>query len=329
MNLNFCVNFSASALNYSEQVLRSSLFGPSAEFMSRPRKDFRAALVRVGFDLFNKDHFITFQQESSLDSLAQILEWIHAGSLVVDDIQDDSEERRGRLSLHKIHGVPVALNIGNWMYFEALTRLHQLSLCDSVKLKIIKVTHEVMQTAHRGQAIDLGVNMMHADVSAIPELVHKSHTMKSGALVALALQVGALVADNEADLEKLCELGVGLGASLQRFDDIGNLRMQSADKKSLEDLRLGRPSWVWHCLTMGSEGYELDEFRAAILRLPDQFAMKEFLRRTGLKEKSFAEALRIHRDLERKFYEAFPDASNVFPLSQLKEISEKIVYAYK
>jgi hypothetical protein len=46
-----------------------------------------------------------------------VVEFIHAGSLVVEDIEDGSRIRRGRVALHVRYGMPVALNAGNWLYF--------------------------------------------------------------------------------------------------------------------------------------------------------------------------------------------------------------------
>ena len=47
----------------------------------------------------------------------RMFEIIHAGSMIVDDIEDDSSERRGAPAVHRLHGLPLALNAGNWMYF--------------------------------------------------------------------------------------------------------------------------------------------------------------------------------------------------------------------
>lgn len=38
-------------------------------------------------------------------------------SLIVDDIEDDSDFRRGKPCLHKIYGEDIAINAGNSVYF--------------------------------------------------------------------------------------------------------------------------------------------------------------------------------------------------------------------
>jgi hypothetical protein len=54
-------------------------------------------------------------------------ELIHVGSLIVDDIQDGSDLRRGGPTVHKAYGVPLAINAGSSAYF---TVFHFLDALD-------------------------------------------------------------------------------------------------------------------------------------------------------------------------------------------------------
>ena len=51
---------------------------------------------------------------------------IHNGSLVIDDIEDSSDFRRGKECLHKVYGQDIAINVGCYMYFQPLTTLMDL-----------------------------------------------------------------------------------------------------------------------------------------------------------------------------------------------------------
>ena len=44
---------------------------------------------------------------------AVALELLHNAFLVHDDVEDESEERRGQPTLHALHGVPMAVNVGD------------------------------------------------------------------------------------------------------------------------------------------------------------------------------------------------------------------------
>ena len=52
--------------------------------------------------------------------MVEAVEMLHAGSLVIDDFEDDSLTRRGQPALHRVIGPARAVNAGNWMYFRAL-----------------------------------------------------------------------------------------------------------------------------------------------------------------------------------------------------------------
>ncbi|MFV8250643.1 polyprenyl synthetase family protein [Bdellovibrio bacteriovorus] len=329
MNLVLSPALQVSSPSSVEQCWGAFLHGPAQEFMSRPKKEFRAELVSIGCRLYLKGVPFSEKQKSIIAELSRVLEWIHAGSLIVDDIQDDSLERRGGPTVHRLYGVGPALNLGNWMYFEALKALHGLAVDDEVKLKIISCTHEAMHQAHLGQALDLGASMKTLNAGQIQEVVHKSHCLKSGALVALALQVGALVAEPKPDLLLLQELGTQLGSSLQRFDDLGNLKFHCVDSKALEDLKLGRPSWIWMYLATCGDSSQIQGFKEALEFLPETHALEAFVQSTDLKKRAHAEALRLHRNMEEKMKKSFAGFENVQTLGLIKNLTERIVHAYE
>ena len=54
---------------------------------------------------------------------AVAIELLHNAFLVHDDIEDESEMRRGEPALHSLHGVPLALNAGDAMLLLSLRPL--------------------------------------------------------------------------------------------------------------------------------------------------------------------------------------------------------------
>lgn len=69
-------------------------------------KRIRASLV-VHFGL------MTGADPKRLDDLAMAVEFLHAATLVHDDVIDNAETRRGRAALHRDHGTEVALLVGD------------------------------------------------------------------------------------------------------------------------------------------------------------------------------------------------------------------------
>jgi len=45
---------------------------------------------------------------------------------MIDDIEDDSQLRRGELAAHKVYGIPQTINCANYVYFLAFKELLQL-----------------------------------------------------------------------------------------------------------------------------------------------------------------------------------------------------------
>ena len=48
-------------------------------------------------------------------SSAVAIELLHNAILIHDDVEDASEQRRGRPTLHPLHGVPLAMNAGDML----------------------------------------------------------------------------------------------------------------------------------------------------------------------------------------------------------------------
>lgn len=244
------------------EILNSSLYGPVADLLERPAKNIRALLVRAGS--------LSAGGTDAPLGLSEALEAIHAGSLIIDDIQDGSLERRGSPSLHEKYGVPLALNAGNFLYFQPFALIASMSLPPLIELRLYRECHVAMLNAHIGQAIDLG-----ADITAITDfesVCTNSSRLKTGALTSLALACGAIVAGaDDALVAQVRAFGEKFGIALQRYDDIGNLKLDGA--KRFEDVVLARPSWAW-ALAERLGPRAARAFHRAARELPDTVAIE-------------------------------------------------------
>lgn len=259
-------------------LLAGPLLAPLRDFLARPGKNFRGRLVEIGFLLGLPDRGragLTEVEIQLCQALAEILEAIHAGSLIVDDIQDGSRLRRGDETLHRRYGTPVALNAGNFLYFLPLQRLHGLGLDPKIELAAARLCHETLLRAHMGQAIDLGTRIDQVERSEVEAVCLASLQLKSGALMALALTLGALVAGaSQETLNELDAFGHQFGVALQMFDDIGNLvadpSLPPEQTKRFEDLYLRRPSWVWGAAARLLDSRDYGQLVDAVRRLPNE-----------------------------------------------------------
>lgn len=230
-----------------EELFARSLLEPVDKLFVRPGKSIRAQLVNFGFKI-GVGHSTSISASERLDALSQacdILELLHAGSLVVDDIEDGSTHRRGAPSIHTIYGVPVALNAGNWLYFLPFKKIDELNLPEHVRTRLVRECHRMLLLAHYGQALDVGVTSDSVDQSRVPKVAMAAMELKSGVLTGFAIKCGALIAEAPDEVINRVELfGRKLGVALQMFDDIGNLSSSHNPQKRAEDLKLKRPNFV-------------------------------------------------------------------------------------
>jgi len=127
-----------SQLQCDLEALNKCLFEPIWNLLDRGGKRWRSTLLLLIAECLGKS------VEYILDFVV-ISEIIHNGTLIVDDIEDDSEFRRGQPCLHKITGVDIAVNVGNFMYFLPLRVLREykkisspLKFCSNVTRSMAK-----------------------------------------------------------------------------------------------------------------------------------------------------------------------------------------------
>ncbi len=216
-----------------------ALLAPVNDILSRPGKAIRARLVDAG-------HALVRPGRKAPAAAVALVEILHAGSLVIDDIEDDSKVRRGGKTIHRVHGVPKALNAGNWMYFLATRQIEELELDPRATLALYRLVNRTLLDCHRGQALDIGMRVGDVSQSEVPTLVAETSLLKTGALTSLACALGALVAGGTAEQVAAMErFGRELGLALQQLDDLGNLAGKGPASKRHEDLRNRRLTWPW------------------------------------------------------------------------------------
>ncbi len=223
-----------------DALWRRALLAPAEDFVSRPGKALRAGLVELGAMLAGG------ADPRAIEAVSGAIELLHAGSLIVDDVEDDAVERRGAPALHHVVGTPIAINTGNWMYFRALTALDEAGLDP----RALRVALHGLHACHLGQALDLGARLDSLDVADVPAVVAATTRLKTGALTAMAAQLGAVVAGASPAVEEAIRaLGEQVGIGLQMLDDLGSVTSAARAHKAEEDLRAGRPTWPWAWLS--------------------------------------------------------------------------------
>lgn len=220
-------------VKYDKDIPRSSALGKSiVELVRSGGKRVRPLMVIVG------SRFGPSPDRRKVWRLAAAAEFIHAASLIHDDIIDDSPVRRGHPAMHIKLGVNGALHVGNYMSARVIELLsvytaereryvYDLSSLATTQLCL----GEYQQLSH----------LFDYDVT-IDEYLEKSRN-KTAQLMATCLKIGAQSAGAEENIaELLYSFGEKLGMAFQIRDDLLDFT-QSAEqlgKPAGSDLRKGQ-----------------------------------------------------------------------------------------
>ncbi|RJF71071.1 polyprenyl synthetase family protein [Deinococcus cavernae] len=149
--------------------------------------------------------------------LAAALELFQNWVLIHDDIEDDSEERRGRPALHRLHGVPLAINAGDALHVYMWMAVRR----SGVDQALDEFMAMVLKTAE-GQHLDLAW-VETREWNLTPEDYLRMVRLKTAYYTVIyPLRLGALAAGREPSAE-FEAAGLALGTAFQIRDDVLNL----------------------------------------------------------------------------------------------------------
>jgi len=171
---------------------------------------------------------------------AAAVELIHNFSLLHDDIQDQSDTRRGRATAWTLWGEAQAINAGDAMFTLAHLALHRL-MERSLPPNRVVAAYPILDQANLalclGQHLDLDFEKrLDVDIEAYMTMIKG----KTATLLGCAGQLGALVASPDSGLaEHYRRLGEGLGLAFQIQDDLLGIwgKAEVTGKPVADDIR--------------------------------------------------------------------------------------------
>jgi geranylgeranyl pyrophosphate synthase len=251
------VLFTVNPPKYSSnlEALNKGIAEPIWEILDRGGKRWRPALFLLICEALGKN------SEDCVD-FAIIPEVVHNGTLIVDDLEDSSELRRGKPCTYKIYGVDIAVNAGNAMYYLPLLPLmEKKAILPAETLRdIYEVYVQEMVNLSLGQAMDITWHRGIANADALNEEDYlQMCAYKTGTLARMAAKISAVLAGANKELvEKLGFFAESIGVAFQMQDDVLDLTgKEFAEKKGGvgQDITEGkRTLMVIHTLKNASSG---------------------------------------------------------------------------
>ncbi len=237
------LNFVFGKLEYkiSKNAIQKAILNPIWDFLDRGGKRWRPALFLLIAKSLGADI-------KKIKDFSVIPELAHNGSLIVDDIEDQGELRRGKPCLHKIFGTDIALNAGNFLYFLPILIIKKKEKEIEGKLtqKILKVYFEEMLNLHFGQGTDI---FWHKGFQK--EISEKEYfqmtAFKTGCMARLAARMATILAKRE-ELEKIFgQFAQSIGIAFQIQDDILDICLKGKEREKFgksygNDIKEGKKS---------------------------------------------------------------------------------------
>lgn len=175
---------------------------------------------------------------------AASVELVHNFSLAHDDIQDNSEKRRGRPTLWTKWGIPQSINAGDGLF--VLSNLAVTNLAESypaeIALRAARVLHETCLSLTRGQYMDISYEER---LDLGEDDYWPMISGKTAALLAGCCQMGAILGGADSATETAYrDFGLALGLAFQVQDDILGIWGNEAvtGKSAASDLLDGKKS---------------------------------------------------------------------------------------
>ena len=158
---------------------------------------------------------------------AAVLELYHNAFLIHDDVEDGSLLRRDRPTMHREHGVPIAVNVGDAMLALALgPLLDNMQLLDLGRaLRILQAVRRMALESTEGQAMELAWVRDRAWDLTERDYLRMVHKKTSWYTFLTPMVVGGIAAGaGPTELTRLRLLGSLMGAAFQIKDDLLNLQ---------------------------------------------------------------------------------------------------------
>jgi len=290
--------FGKPRYTYYIKAAQKTLLEPSWELLERGGKRWRPVLFLLIAEVFGADL-------KKLKEFTIIPEVIHNGTLCIDDIEDQGELRRGKPALHKIFGIDIALNVGNFLYFLPLLILFKKrkKVKTEILIKAYEAYFQEMVRLHFGQGTDIFWHK--GKEKKITEKEYLQMTaFKTGCMARLAAKLAVIFSGKNGQLaEKIGNLAESIGVAFQIQDDILDITLTGKERE-----RFGK-----------IPGNDIKEGKRTLMVI---YTLKKATKKD---KKRLLEILNKHTDDRREKEEAIRIIQKYGGIEYAKKLAKKII----
>lgn len=210
---------------FTEETL-SQILGPvndstsklTIESMLTGGQRIRPLLTALAYSAYSDE-----VSEDLLLQLSVVVECFHKASLIHDDIEDNDDFRYNTETIHKQHGIPVAINTGDFLLGKGYELLGKLTL----EPKVMTACYQLVAQGHVALSLGQGADLLASSKNAVLPLEDQLRIFeqKTGSAILVALLLGATAAGaSENDLQILKRFSAYFGMAYQIKDDLDEYR---------------------------------------------------------------------------------------------------------
>ena len=161
---------------------------------------------------------IVESDSTELRKVGIAVECFHKASLIHDDIEDGDDLRYGEKTLHAEYGVPIALNVGDFLLGEGYRILAECNVSGQCKARMLQIAAEGHRNLCLGQGDELAWMRQARPLSS--DEVIEIFAKKTAPAFEVALKLGATLADQNKLDTAIEQYSRALGIAYQIRDDI-------------------------------------------------------------------------------------------------------------
>jgi geranylgeranyl pyrophosphate synthase len=222
--------------------------------------------------------------------IAIAVECFHKASLVHDDIEDSDDLRYGEPTLHAAEGVPIALNVGDFLLGEGYRLIGECTAEPAKIAAMLRIAAEGHRTLCMGQGAELSWMRRPRRLSTIEVL--NIFREKTSPAFEVALQLGAVLGDETTIAPIISRFSRALGIAYQIRDDVDDFEGEDAS-----DLMARRPTLP---LAVLQERTDVNVAQVGNVELKQQMEELDVLNRCRILQESYKEeALRALAELKQ------------------------------
>jgi len=291
--------------SHKERPNEEIILEPFNYVMSLKGKGIRQKFGRAYNEWFGID-------ENKYKNIGEYGEMGHNASLLIDDIEDGSDLRRGKPAAHIVYGTPKTITSANYVYFLIMEKVLN-EFPPEQQEGALRIAIDQILEGHIGQGMD--IYWRDKWICPTEEEYKKMILQKSGAFFTGSLELANFLKPDKEREKKIGKQIRRLGETMTMFfqirDDYANLvsKVYAEAKTFAEDITEGKFSFpAIHCVHSSPKGKRLleilkmkttdPELKREAIRIMEESGSLEYTRKTCESlEKEFRDVVNEIREI--------------------------------